>query len=324
MAAFRAAFYGSGGIAGKHASGLAGMEHVEIVGCVDVDESRAAAFAEKFGGTGYTDAEAMIGETSPDAVWVCVPPHCHGIELTLAEKKIPFIAEKPIHRDLAQAREIEAAVNENGIPAGAAYMNRFRAGVNRAKEIFSSDPPVIAYGGWLGGMPGVMWWRKRAESGGQLLEQTTHIFDVLRYIAGDAEEVFAYPARGFIKDVPEYDVDDASTVAIRMKSGAVANLMSCCALSTGGGVFLTLLGTDTAVRFSGWNQDAEIEPADGDAETIAGEGNIFEIEDSAFIKAVQAGGTEGFASPYSEGVKSLALGLAANESIETGKPVALD
>jgi hypothetical protein len=54
-------------------------------------------------------------------------------------------------------------------------------------------------------------------------------------LAGEAAEVCAYPARGFIKGVPHYNVDDASVVAIRMKSGAVVNLMSCCANRSGGG-----------------------------------------------------------------------------------------
>ena len=43
--------------------------------------------------------------------------------------------------------------------------------------------------------------------------------------------------------------------------------------------------------------------------------------DKAFIKAVMTGSTEGVRSTYPDAVKSLAVTLAANESIETGQPV---
>jgi len=56
-------------------------------------------------------------------------------------------------------------------------------------------------------------------------------------------------------------------------------------------------------------------------EEIKGEDNIFEIEDAAWIAAVKRGKPNGVLSDYADGVGSLAVSLAANESMATGKPV---
>ena len=52
----------------------------------------------------------------------------------------------------------------------------------------------MALGRWMGGMPGVAWWRRQEGSGGQFVEQTTHIVDLLRYCAGEVTEVYAAAA----------------------------------------------------------------------------------------------------------------------------------
>ena len=88
-----------------------------------------------------------------------------------------------------------------------------------------------ALGYWMGGMPGVPWWRVRAESGGQHVEQTTHIFDLCRYLVGsDVVAVHGFAGQGSMTDVPNYDVDDMSVVNLKFASGAVANITSACML----------------------------------------------------------------------------------------------
>jgi myo-inositol 2-dehydrogenase/D-chiro-inositol 1-dehydrogenase len=49
----------------------------------------------------------------------------------------------------------------------------------------------MALGYWMGNMPMISWWRKQEASGGQFIEQTSHIVDLLRYTLGEVEEVYA-------------------------------------------------------------------------------------------------------------------------------------
>ena len=46
----------------------------------------------------------------------------------------------------------------------------------------------MALGYYMGGAPGG-WWQQRDKSGGQLVEQTTHIVDTALYVIGDVKAV---------------------------------------------------------------------------------------------------------------------------------------
>src|ERR1043166_4439779 len=48
------------------------------------------------------------------------------------------------------------------------------------------------------------WWRDKAKSGGQIVEQIIHTFDIIRYLLGEPESVFARTANLFHKEVPDY------------------------------------------------------------------------------------------------------------------------
>ena len=293
-----------------------------FVGAFDVVGEKAQGFAADYGGKTFGGVDEMLDEVKPDAAWVCLPPFAHGpAEAALCERQIPFLVEKPISNSMETAREILEAVERTGTLAVAGYMNRYRRGVNRVKEILSEDPAVLAHGGWIGGTPGVAWWRVKAQSGGQIIEQTTHTFDLTRYLLGEPRMVLARATRGFVHDMPNYDVEDASTVIVEFENGTLANLMSCCASRAGGGVHLTIVAAQHYVTFTGWDHSVVIRKSAIEEEHISGEQNIFGIEDGAFIAAVQADDPGVIRSPYADAIKSLAFGLAANQSLETGESV---
>ncbi|HOS91758.1 MAG TPA: Gfo/Idh/MocA family oxidoreductase [Armatimonadota bacterium] len=322
----RVAFVGSGGIAQAHLKELSQMADVELVGFCDVVEDKAQRAATQYGGHAFTCPRAMFGSVQADAAWICLPPFAHGdAEMSAIEHGVPFIVEKPVGLDLGQCREIAAAAAEKGLITAAAYMNRYRKGIQRARELFATDPPVLSLGGWIGGsptpVPGTIshWWIQRHKSGGQYVEQVTHTTDLVRYLCGEATHVFAFGAKGFNVGIPDYTIDDAAAVSILLKNGGVANLCSCCASGASGGVWLDVFAKQTCARFSGWEHTAKITVAGQETEEIAGEGDIFRIEDAAFIQAVKSGDASGVLSTYADGVESLALGLAANRAIETGQ-----
>ena len=319
----RIAFIGTGGIARRHAGGLAKREDVRFVGAFDVVAERSQSFASQFGGEPYTSMTEMLDKTKPDVAWVCLPPFAHGeAEMALLQRRIPFLVEKPISNSIDTARRILEQVERTNTLVSVGYANRYRRGVNRAKELLASDPAVLLHGAWLGGTPGVSWWRVKALSGGQIVEQTTHTFDLARYLAGEPKQVYAQATKGFVDDLPNYDVEDASTVAVLFASGAVGNLMSGCANRTGGGgIHLTVTSVNHFMVFTGWDHNLVIHKSRIEEEHIAGEADIFEMEDAAFIQAVTTNDAGLIRSPYADGVKTLAFCLAANKSIETGGAV---
>jgi len=318
----RIAFIGTGGIARQHARGLVKRPDLTFVGACDVDLARATAFAKDYGGEAFTDAGEMLDRTKPDAAWVCLPPFAHGeAELSLLDRRIPFLVEKPISNNMDTARKVLDVVERTGTFAAVGYMTRYRRGVQRAREILQHDAPVLAHGAWIGGAPGVYWWRVRALSGGQIVEQTTHTFDLARFLLGEPVDVFARGVRGHVTDMEGYDVEDASSVVATFENGAVASLMSSCASRAGGGVHMTVAAMHHYITFTGWEHSAVIRKSAIEEERILGESEIFEIEDAAFVAAVDSNQPELVRSPYADGIKSLAFCLAANRSLETGEVV---
>jgi len=56
-------------------------------------------------------------------------------------------------------------------------------------------------------------------SGGQTVEQSTHIFDLARFFFGEVEKIFAAERKGLMREVENYNVEDASAVILLFESG---------------------------------------------------------------------------------------------------------
>jgi predicted dehydrogenase len=334
---FRLGFIGAGGMTKAHTDAMSGFTDVSFAAFCDVKKDKAKAMAERFGAEAFTDPAKMLAAMQLDAVWITLPPFAHGdAEAAAIAAQVPFFIEKPINKDVKQAAKIAAAVEQAGLITCAGYMNRYRRSVEAAQKLLAADPVAYACGGWLGGPPtsgdpqGIWgWWIQKDKSGGQFVEQVTHTIDLARYLMGDAEAVSAFAARGFVKGIKHYTMDDALAVSVKFKSGAVANFCASVACAARGGVFLNVYAGNAAVEFTGWGHDAQLyeagkqkpravsgAPADGS--------HIFAVEDRVFLRAVASGNPAGIRTSYADAVKTLELTVAATESAEKGgKPVTL-
>lgn len=321
----RIGFVGAGGIAKAHADALSRVENAHIVAVTDANPEAATALAEPLSATVYSSAVEMVADAGIDALFILLPPFAHGeAEGAALSAGIPFFIEKPVGLDMGRLAEIAAEVERKDLMTSAAYMNRYREPVNRVREVFQSDPAILGFGGWWGGSPGDHpWWTDKSKSGGQFHEQVTHTVDLARYLFGEAVEVYAAAANGFNRDIAGYTMDDAATVAIRFSGGGIANLMSSATSNAGGRVFLDVHSLNHNARFTDWDHSVVLTGKDEEPVEIKGEEDIFAIEDRAFVEAVRSGDRSGLKSTYGDAVKTAAISIAANRSIETGKPVAL-
>lgn len=325
-------FIGSGGIVRSHLEqGLKDFEDVEFAGWCDLNEATAAARREQVGGQGqiYTDARQMLDEAKPDAVYVMLPPFAHGAaEDLVLERRLPFFIEKPVAIDLGVAQRVAEGVDRHGLITSVGYMTRYRRSVQRVRELLHLQKPVLLHGGWVGGGPKVYegiwaWWVQKDKSGGQFLEQTTHTIDLARYLYGDVASVYAAAVRDRRARPDFFTIEDASIVQLRFANGAAGSLFSSCSTSVGGGVFMTVWATDMQAAFTGWEHSVEIGLPDGEKISIPGEPDIFSLEDRAFIDSVKAGANQGILATYEDGLKATAIACAANQSMESGKDVAV-
>lgn len=320
--AVRIGFIGSGGIAGSHMTALEKIDDAQVVACMDLDEDRAAKAAARFAGAGaYTGFHQMLDDAEPDAVYICVPPHAHGeIEIGLIERGIPFFVEKPVGNDRDTTARILKALEGKELITSVGYMMRYRDSARRTLEYLADDEPVVARGAWIGGMPGVHWWRVKAESGGQANEQTTHIFDLTRYLFGEVASVFCVGRTGLITDVEDYTVEDATICTLTFESGLLCELTSSCAVGAGE-VGLEVFARKGRLKMEGWDMSLTIRSG-GETHSYKSGEDIFLCEDRVFVDAVATGDASAIKCPYADGARTLMVTCAANESMESGMPVA--
>lgn len=312
----RVGFIGAGGIANAHMNMLQAVEDVQIVAVTDTNQRRAESAAARYMARAYADYREMISSEQMDALYICVPPFAHeDQELLAAERGIHLFVEKPVARSLEKATKIQAAIEKNKIITAVGYHWRYLTTTDRAMRIISNKTIGMVQGYWMGGMPCVSWWRSMEESGGQMVDQTTHIFDLARYLCGEIDEVFAVYSRRELDDAS--DIYDVGTATLKFASGAVGCISNTCMLSLPYTVGLHIISKDLVIEIHG---DLKvIEP--GHTEVFTSGVNSMLAENRAFIDAIRLGSGDSIRSTYADAIKTLAVTLACNESAMTGKPV---
>ena len=311
-------FVGAGGRAGSHMRVLNGIEDVEITAICDVVQETAEGVAREYGANAYTDHTEMLEKEELTALYVSVPTFAHyDAEMIAAEKGTHLFVEKPVAPTMAKALEILDATNRAGVLTCVGYQVRYLGYVQQARRFLKDQTVAMASVSRWGGLPGTPWWRVMAQSGGQLVEQTTHQIDLLRYLIGEIDEVHAYFALRTLDDVPNLDIPDVYTMNMRFESGAIGSLTSAWSFVDGGGsnsMSFVLKGMRAEVDSNGVgvspNGAADPGPVPDDLGDI----------DEVFMEAIRTGDGSKILSNYEEGVRSLAVSLAANRSAETGRP----
>ena len=319
MNRIKVCFVGCGGSASVHADHLSHHEGVNIAGCYDANAERAEAFAEKYKTSFFKDAASLYDKTKSQVVYIAVPPCAHGeYEIEAANRGMHFFVEKPVAANLETAKKVAAAIRKSKVMTSVGYCFRYSDVVQMAQQILKGKAVSLVTGVYHCSMPQVAWWRRQEQSGGQIVEQTTHIIDLLLYLCGPVSEVHAMASRGCMSQVDNYDVDDSSVVSLRLKTGAVASITSTCVLNSPGRTHIEVVTPERTVVFTGnvlrITEDHKIIEHQNATDMYAAETN-------AFIKAIQQGKRAGILCDYADALKTLRVTLAANESINTGLPV---
>jgi predicted dehydrogenase len=314
----RAGLVGAGGVGARHGRTLHGLPDVELVGVADAVPSAAAALAGELD-VPALDVDGLLG-AGLDAVWLCVPPFAHGeLELAVARAGLPLFVEKPLGAGLDVAEEIAAAVAAAGVPTATGYHWRHLDTVAAARAVCAASPPRLVSVTWLDKVPPPAWWSRAGRSGGQVVEQATHVLDLARVLAGEVEEVEAVAAPS--SDPASRDVDDATAALLRFASGAVGTLTAACAqpAKTRAGIEVSCAGaavelTETSLTITTAEGADRREPA-VDARTAV---------DRAFVDLVVTGTRAEGLVDYAEALRTHRLAVAVAESARTGSRVRLD
>lgn len=314
-------FVGCGGNNADHMSKIDADPNAQIAAVCDVDEEKAQKAGTSWNVPAFDGHDEMIDSVDLDAVFVSVPPFAHGdIEMSLIDAGINMLVEKPVALDLELACDIQSGIEEKGLIATAGFQDRYLDVLERTQDALRSSDPGLFMGCWMGGMPGVAWWRVKEQSGGQHIEQTIHTFDTARYLFGEVVSVHGVSSTGLMTGVPNYDVEDASAVNLKFESGLCGTIFSACFLNVGqqNGMEIWCRGLKidyverTSVEFSYANGNREFFSVKNDPRVDL---------DATFVEAVENDDQSLLKSSYGDAVDTLEVVLAADESMRTGQAV---
>ena len=321
MTPTRIGFVGAGIIANRHMGNLLGFPDVQVAAVADLQLDRATALAERCGGAAYGSVEQMLDAEHLDAVYICVPPFAHGPpEEAVIARGIPFFVEKPLAADLETAERVARRVAERGLVTGAGYHWRYLDITERAQELLRANPARLALGYWLDFTPPPEWWVTEARSGGQMVEQTTHIFDLARLLMGDVTRVYAAASRTPRAAFPHADVADVSTVTLHFASGALGTVSSTCLLSWPHRIGLHLFCEGMVIEMSEFDMMVDV----GQGRPVQqAQGDPFVREDRDFIDAVQ-GKPNRIRVPYGEALTTHRLVMTCVRAAREGRIVEIE
>lgn len=219
---------GCGRIAKRHAD-LLGKNQIKgatLVGVCDIDPAKAEKFGEEYNVPSFLDMHQMMEATAPDVVVVLTESGNHAkhvVELARHGKHI--VVEKPMALTLDDADEMIKACDAAGIKLFVVKQNRFNVPVKKLREALDGG----RFGKIVMGTVRVRWCRPQSYydqdswrgtwrmDGGVLTNQASHHVDLLEWMLGDVESVFAFSRTALV----DIEAEDTAVVCLRFKNGAL-------------------------------------------------------------------------------------------------------
>jgi myo-inositol 2-dehydrogenase / D-chiro-inositol 1-dehydrogenase len=313
---------GTGWFAKTHAAILADLDGVEVSAFCGTSIEKAEKEARNWSNAkGYSNVDEMLEKQKLDAVYICVPPMSHGaIEFALIDRNIPFFVEKPLGID-EQPLEIAKRIEEKGLITSVGYHWRYKETTRKALSLLQDRKVGMAQGFWMGDMPMVPWWRDVNKSGGQFVEQTTHIVDLLRFLCGEITEVYAAFSSNIMHEKVEgTTVSDVGSVSMKLKNGMIATISNTCILTDSSKVGLDLFTAEGIIELRNEHlREIKGKQIIEHKEQV----NPYLAENNIFLEAVRTGNPAGILSDYKDSLKTHQVTLAANQSAISGQPIIL-
>lgn len=321
MKKVRVGFIGVGGIASTHLENMRRNAKAEIIAVCDVNGSRAELAGQEFSAAAYTEYGEMLEKETLDAIFLSIPPFAHGdIEEMAAQKGLHMMVEKPVGLDMPEALRKQSIIEKSGVICATGYCLRYLDSVEKAKSFLEGKEIAMVRGKYLTKFVETPWYREMKKSGGQLVEQATHIVDLIRYLAGDMDEVQAHMKTLVSGDIASLDIPDVTSVNFTLKSGALGHL-DCSFIQPDHRMGLEILGKGFRVEING----TDVVLIEGNnREEYKATVDFYERQDNAFIDAILTNDRSLILSDYENGLSTLAATLAANDSAAGGKSMKIE
>ncbi len=336
------ALIGCGRISKRHSEllGLKQIKGAELVAVCDSVANKAKKIGLQFDVPAYADMDEMMQNENIDVAVVLTPSGLHAEHvINLAKYGKDIMVEKPMALTLDDADAMIEACDKNSCRLFIIKQNRFNVPVAKLREAHQAK----RFGKLILGTVRVRWarhqqyydqdaWRGTwAMDGGVLTNQASHHVDLLEWMMGDVESVFAHATTA----LADIEAEDTAVVNVKFKSGALGIIEATTAarpkdlegsISILGEKGSVVIGGFAVNKMESWAFEEELE---GDTTVLeqfsVNPPNVYGFGHQAYyehvVECISDGGknlVDGL-----QGRKSIELISAIYESVETGKEVFL-
>jgi UDP-N-acetyl-2-amino-2-deoxyglucuronate dehydrogenase len=336
------ALIGCGRIAKRHSEllGRGQIAGARLVAACDLVEDKARRLAEPYGVPAYRDMHEMCSKEQVDVLVVLTESGNHARNVVeLARYGKHMMVEKPMALTLDDADAMIRACDANGVKLFVVKQNRFNVPVQKLREALDAG----RFGRMVLGTVRVRWCRPQAYydqdnwrgtwalDGGVLANQASHHVDLLEWMMGDVDSVFAKCTTALAR----IEAEDTAVVVLKFRSGALGVIEATTATrpkDLEGSI--SILGERGTVEIGGFAVNhmrtwAFVEPQPGDESVLEhyseNPPNVYGFGHQAYYEHIVDCITRDRRQLVDglEGRRSLELISAIYESAETGREVAL-
>ena len=331
---------GCGRISKRH-SELLGENQItgaKLAAVCDNNLCKANILSEKYDVPAYEDMHVMMSNEEIDVVVILTESGMHAQHtIELAKYGSHIMVEKPMALKLEDADLMINECNKNNIKLFVVKQNRFNVPVMKLRKALEDG----RFGKLIMGTVRVRWCRPQeyydqdswrgtwALDGGVLTNQASHHVDLLEWMMGEVESVFAKSKTSLVN----IEAEDTAVVILKFKNGALGIIEATTAIrpkDLEGSI--SILGENGSVEISGfavnelktWNFSNVIE-SDKDilSKYSVNPPNVYGFGHQAYYSHLVDCINQDVEQLVDgiEGRKSLELINAIYESIETGKEI---
>jgi predicted dehydrogenase len=321
------------GIGELHAAGIAKMPALAQLAALCSLDVNAQSIGKQFG-AGYVTRryEDCLNDSSIDVIDLCVPHNLHlPMAVAAAQAGKHILIEKPLARTLAEADQIIAAAHKADVQLMTGHNQRYYAHHAKAKELLEAGaigkPYMIVVSVHVHGQ--IDGFRRFLEDsgGGTLIDSGVHRFDLIRWLMGEVETLYAQTGR-FLQ--MQMEGEDCAVVSMRFRSGAIGSFS--CSWSVKGPrpeETLQIFGPLGAILTEDHTRSLRLSSEKPPAGLEDVREFVFQVDQAESIRrcmedyliSLQCGKE----SPITgeDGRASLELSMASYESARTGSPIHL-
>jgi predicted dehydrogenase len=226
----RAAIIGMGGWGQNLVNSVQGKSDViEFVAGATRTPARAEEFSRRHGIPVQASFEAVLADSSIDAVVLATPHSMHTEQIVAAARAGKHVfTEKPLGLTTKDSAAAVKACAEHKVTLAVGYNWRFQPALQEIKRMFADGrlgKLLHVEGNFCGPSAyrfGRDHWRQDRDEvpAGGMTGRGVHVVDAMLYLAGEIEQVYAQSFRL----AQDFGADDTTSMLFRFKSGATGYL----------------------------------------------------------------------------------------------------